>query len=728
MSRSSAAPPHQRLPVRDLRRGRARAARRARGAGRHAARRPPARSTATRRHGPAFLSSVGRAARRSCSSTPWATSSWTARPPPPQVFAGVYRTSTEYRSGMQVFQRMQKFEAEARAEPPAAGPPDAARVHEVGRLPHLRCRGQPNIGKEIGFDQGFEHFAVLPREGLRAGRAQVRGWSADIHSAPWFVYLHFMDPHVPYVQQRALLSRAAGRRPDRAGLGRLRQRDPLPRRQRSSRCSRRWESARTRSIVFIADHGEEFGDHGGRHHDPQLYCELSARPSLRARARRRPAARALNVSQVDLLPSAARELLGAPRSPQDAGRACARAAETGRRCRRSASSSACGARPPSTCAASSAATRSTSSRTTTPASAAPKRELYDSRPRPGREGRHALVERDPGLADELDALPARPRASDPKWKSDVESLRGQPDSCASSGSSATAARARTARRTPSTRARRRRRFGGTDGPSHAAAQRIVLGPEGSARSARSSRAPDRCPAPTSSEHALDRPVFLPVVQPRPPRAEGSAWTPGRAGNDKASEIDGEVVRETIPRVRPSARRGGRAAGWRTFSSRRRCSRPSCASRAERRPRRLVRAGDRAPAARRPCRVAGADPGALPHRGREQAAAAGEAAPLRHALHPAARERDGRADQALLPSATLSLPTTLDREGLPRRPPPRLLAQRSGGLRARARDPRPPRPLRSRRRFAVLDFRLRLQGACCATSCARCAASTSGART
>jgi arylsulfatase A-like enzyme len=234
----------------------------------------------------------------------WATSSWTA-PATASVFTGVYPDQHGVVIGMQVFQRMQRVASEL----------------ELNRIPgelETRVADNPTIGSELGFDQGFERFACFAEKGSEQVTAKLREWSEEIRSsAPWFVYLHYMDPHSPY-QQRAPFYRA----PDSEDPIAL---DSAAYDSEIRFLDRQIEEAfallgvdQDTLIVFLADHGEEFGDHGGRYHDPQLYSELTRIPLFihlpGVPARRVPA----NVSQVDLLPTL-RDLLEAPRAEQDAG-------------------------------------------------------------------------------------------------------------------------------------------------------------------------------------------------------------------------------------------------------------------------------------------------------------------------------------------------------------------------------------------------------------------------
>ena len=176
-----------------------------------------------------------------------------------------------------------------------------------------------NVGPIIGFDRGFDHFElILYRQsaGAPALVQQLRAWKNEIEAAPRsFVYLHFMDPHPPYVSHDAVLEPTQGR--DNLPLydGEIRYSDAAIRRLFDE-----FDWLHNAVVLITSDHGQEFRDHGGVGHGFQLYSELTHVPLLIHHPTRQLARRvARNVSTLDILPTL-RELVGAPASPRDAGR------------------------------------------------------------------------------------------------------------------------------------------------------------------------------------------------------------------------------------------------------------------------------------------------------------------------------------------------------------------------------------------------------------------------
>jgi arylsulfatase A-like enzyme len=145
-------------------------------------------------------------------------------------------------------------------------------------------------------------------------------WADDIAaSEPFFVYLHYMDPHAPYVAHAPWYEE-----PKSAWLH---VKDGAKYDSEINHVDRHIEQALAMLgagddtvIVFTADHGEEFMDHGGLQHGFTVYSELVRVPLVvhypaGALPHRRISAL---VSLVDVLPTL-RALAGAAPSAQDAG-------------------------------------------------------------------------------------------------------------------------------------------------------------------------------------------------------------------------------------------------------------------------------------------------------------------------------------------------------------------------------------------------------------------------
>ncbi len=201
------------------------------------------------------------------------------------------------------------------------------------------------VDRPFGFERGFDSFEDFglsrpdyrPETGMEPTADRVTDaaldWVARRGARPFFLFVHYFDPHWPYTPPRAtrdLFPNAyAGpwdatydsiskfqdpERPLPDGYrqflvdrydGEIRFVDDQWRRlleglRRSGRADRTW-------IVLTADHGEEFKDHGSMGHGRQLYEEVIRIPLILGRAA--PGASgggsrvSLPVSSIDLFPT-----------------------------------------------------------------------------------------------------------------------------------------------------------------------------------------------------------------------------------------------------------------------------------------------------------------------------------------------------------------------------------------------------------------------------------------
>jgi arylsulfatase A-like enzyme len=119
-----------------------------------------------------------------------------------------------------------------------------------------------SIGRQ-GLDRGFKTFRATPKMTAAAIQEMKKA------KKPFFVWLHYGYPHAPYAPKgKPLFGTGTIDRYD----GEIRRADDqvgeLTRFLRESKLEEKT------IIVITADHGEEFGEHGGRFHAPKLYSEL----------------------------------------------------------------------------------------------------------------------------------------------------------------------------------------------------------------------------------------------------------------------------------------------------------------------------------------------------------------------------------------------------------------------------------------------------------------------
>jgi arylsulfatase A-like enzyme len=158
-----------------------------------------------------------------------------------------------------------------------------------------------NVGPATGMDQGFDDFFLnMAAPGSGAVTRRVLAWlDARAGRSPFFLYVHTVDPHAPYEPSREdRLRFAPGARPeagsaedlDRIYKTRGAERDALTREliplydaevagnDRSFGALLDGLKARGlydgTLLVFVADHGEELGEHREIGHGHDLYREL----------------------------------------------------------------------------------------------------------------------------------------------------------------------------------------------------------------------------------------------------------------------------------------------------------------------------------------------------------------------------------------------------------------------------------------------------------------------
>jgi len=226
------------------------------------------------------------------------------------------------------------------------------------------------LDARFGWSQGFEHYdAELPAESAtlkappypgafwagqhfagfdRRATATTKAARTWLESAPepFFLFVHYFDPHAPYVPPEPYVERIAGRRfplEGRAVAGMAPQQlEQLIRRYHGEVLytddslgalldgitERR--SRRSTLTVVVADHGEGLGQHGWLEHALYLYDEQIHVPLILHWPGHLPAGRRVRtqVGLVDVAPTLA-ELVGLPPLASIDGRSLAAAARGG---------------------------------------------------------------------------------------------------------------------------------------------------------------------------------------------------------------------------------------------------------------------------------------------------------------------------------------------------------------------------------------------------------------
>lgn len=241
----------------------------------------------------------------------FSTSSWTA-PSTASIFTGLYPPRHGVVQGF--FAHFHGAQEETQAEPQVLDLVGLPR--EYPTLPELFQRGgyrtfglttNINIGAELGFDRGFEHFERLDNVPAKRVLERLEEWKPELLAAddsPFLLYLHFNDVHSPYHPRQRWYVDSDDERERRMSAydSEVSYLDSF-----LAQLAADYDLGPDTLFVVASDHGEEFLDHGAWFHGFSLHRELNQvlllvhGPELGIPARRVP----VNVSLVDVLPTLA---------------------------------------------------------------------------------------------------------------------------------------------------------------------------------------------------------------------------------------------------------------------------------------------------------------------------------------------------------------------------------------------------------------------------------------
>lgn len=200
-------------------------------------------------------------------------------------------------------------------------PEEVPTLPEIMKKAGYRTYGaanNPNIGEEIGFSRGFDHFAQFSNSEDQEMFARLEGWSDELgKQKKYFLYIHFNDCHAPYLRRAPWFEKKNTPRETKISAydSEISCVDDKIRRL-AERCG--WD--KDTLIIVTADHGEEFREHGGIGHGRTLYAEVINVPMLFVFPDGRFAGKKIgtHVISLDILPTL-REYIGGKRGPAEEG-------------------------------------------------------------------------------------------------------------------------------------------------------------------------------------------------------------------------------------------------------------------------------------------------------------------------------------------------------------------------------------------------------------------------
>lgn len=245
----------------------------------------------------------------------FSASSWTA-PAMGSIFTSRLPSEHGVISGFVAFKKSQSSQTLKLN----ALPRDIPTMGELFRAAGYRLFGiadNLNIGEEIGFDRGFHRFETYRNRGAETINAKVREWSEEIRaSAPYFLYVHYMDPHQPYHRKAPWYVKGRDKREDLVNAydSEIRHTD-----EHIRELFEMIGSIDETIVVFVSDHGEEFYEHGKLGHGRQLYTESIHVPLMMLVPGIDPRRISDPVHTVDILPTLT-DMLSLERRPDWVGR------------------------------------------------------------------------------------------------------------------------------------------------------------------------------------------------------------------------------------------------------------------------------------------------------------------------------------------------------------------------------------------------------------------------
>jgi arylsulfatase A-like enzyme len=186
----------------------------------------------------------------------------------------------------------------------------------------------PLLSPAIGFSDGMDYYSFYPEGDGKALETvnEALEWLSSFGSSPFFLMIHIMDPHAPYSppapfdMDYSQIGTSGGTEwirdeedpeiilnpSDRDHLidmydGEIRWTDAQLSRLFSG--LREMGLADSLLIIVVADHGDEFLEHGGVDHGHTLYQELLHVPLIISGAGLEPAVITEPVGQFDILPT-----------------------------------------------------------------------------------------------------------------------------------------------------------------------------------------------------------------------------------------------------------------------------------------------------------------------------------------------------------------------------------------------------------------------------------------
>lgn len=248
-----------------------------------------------------FLSKL--AARGAVFEKAYSASSWTA-PATASIFSGLYPFQHGVVMGLAAQMRLVRKDPKIRIN---RIPEKVTTLPEAFRRGGYRTFGVSdniNISRQQGFEQGFDRLVSFMHKGAPFMNQQVLDLEKEIRAGgPYFLYLHYNDPHRPY---KLSLEDAEKTGDQTADLKAIYDKEIALVDARLGELYDRFGWARNTLLIVTSDHGEELMEKGFYGHGKSLYNTVIHVPLLFSWPERELFAanrRTVNVSTIDIMPT-----------------------------------------------------------------------------------------------------------------------------------------------------------------------------------------------------------------------------------------------------------------------------------------------------------------------------------------------------------------------------------------------------------------------------------------
>lgn len=200
----------------------------------------------------------------------YSASSWTS-PATASMHTSLYPFQHGVTTGLLATKRGREIDASIKLNRIPDGAVTIAEVLKEAGYSTFAVTDNLNITEEQGFSQGFDRFQNYNYRAADVVNAKLREWRYDIEgSEPYFVYVHYNDPHQPYNRRKPWFKQEGNKPITRvtaydSEIGFV-----------DSKIKELFDlfewSDRT-FVIVTADHGEEFYEHGELGHGHNLYSQ-----------------------------------------------------------------------------------------------------------------------------------------------------------------------------------------------------------------------------------------------------------------------------------------------------------------------------------------------------------------------------------------------------------------------------------------------------------------------